>query len=78
MPTILRIGSYSFYFYANEGNEPPHIHIRSAGSEAKFWLDPIVLASSKGFPLHELNRLEKYVEKNKSLFEEKWNEFFNQ
>lgn len=36
------IEGYKFSFYSNEGNEPPHIHVKKAGSEAKFWLTPHV------------------------------------
>ena len=30
---------WRFFFYANEGNEPIHVHCRKAGAEAKYWLD---------------------------------------
>jgi hypothetical protein len=30
MPTVLRVNGYQFYFYAEEGNEPPHIHVAKA------------------------------------------------
>ena len=30
VPTVLRIGGYRFFFYANENNEPRHIHVQSA------------------------------------------------
>ncbi|WP_291603203.1 DUF4160 domain-containing protein [Bradyrhizobium sp.] len=30
MPTVLRWRSYRAFFYSNEGNEPPHVHVRSA------------------------------------------------
>lgn len=39
MPTILTIFGWRFFFYANERNEPIHIHCRKAGAEAKYWLD---------------------------------------
>lgn len=26
MPTVLRVAGYRFFF-SNEGNEPPHIHV---------------------------------------------------
>jgi len=48
MPTILRIGSLRFHFYFDEGNEPPHIHVRNAGNECRFWLDPVALARNRG------------------------------
>ena len=47
MPTVLRIGRFRFYFFSNEGEEPPHIHIKAAEDQAKFWLDPIVLATAR-------------------------------
>ena len=40
MPTILTIAGWRFFFYANEGNEPVHIHCRKGDAEAKYWLDP--------------------------------------
>lgn len=30
MPTVRRIGSARFFFYSNEGTEPPHIHVKEA------------------------------------------------
>ena len=39
MPTILMISGWRFFFYANERNEPIHIHCRKAEGEAKYWLD---------------------------------------
>ncbi len=39
MPTILLILGWRFFFYSNEGNEPPHIHCKKGDAEAKYWLD---------------------------------------
>ena len=38
MPTILLILGWRFFFYANEGNEPAHIHCKKGDGEAKYWL----------------------------------------
>ncbi len=40
MPTILYIRGWRLFFYANERNEPPHIHARKAEAECKYWLRP--------------------------------------
>jgi Domain of unknown function (DUF4160) len=45
MPTVLRIESYRFFFYAGDRDEPPHVHVESDDKIAKFWLDPIRLQS---------------------------------
>lgn len=53
MPTVRGIGSARFFFYSNEGTEPPHIHVEEAGAVAKFWLQPLSLASSSRFRAHD-------------------------
>jgi hypothetical protein len=64
MPTVMRIGPYRFHFYSREGNEPPHIHVERDDCEAKFWLQPVSLASNHGFSAAELNRVAELVEDN--------------
>ena len=76
MPTILQIRGYRFFFFSHEGNEPAHIHVEHAEQYAKFWLNPIQLAESEGFRSSEITELRRLVQENKSLFEEKWNEYF--
>ncbi|MCL4707818.1 DUF4160 domain-containing protein [bacterium] len=38
MPSILFIRGWRFFFYANERNEPPHIHARKGDADCKYWL----------------------------------------
>jgi hypothetical protein len=59
------------------GCEPPHIHVAHAGRYAKFWLDPVNLASNRGFRDHELTVIRKLVEANRELFLERWNAYFS-
>ena len=40
------VGPYRIYFYSHEPNEPPHVHVDRDDQSAKFWLDPVALASS--------------------------------
>jgi hypothetical protein len=74
MPTVLHVGRYRFYFFSNEGTKPPHIHIKAAEDQAKFWLDPIALASNYGFKAHELNEIERIVREHQVEFLEAWHE----
>jgi hypothetical protein len=76
VPTILRLGSARFFFYSNEAGEPPHIHVERAGATAKFWLDPVSLASSSRLSDHELRWLERQVEGHRERFLEAWREYF--
>ena len=48
MPEIFRLEGYVFFFYANEGNEHMHVHVRRGGGYAKFWLEPLELDYAKG------------------------------
>ncbi|MBC7965539.1 MAG: DUF4160 domain-containing protein [Fuerstia sp.] len=76
MPTVFRSGPFRFFFYAGDGGEPPHVHVERDDCEAKFWLDPVRLERSHGFPAKEINRLAELIEQHESELLEKWNEFF--
>jgi hypothetical protein len=76
MPTVLRVGRYRFFFFSNEGQESPHIHVAAGGDQAKFWLDPIDLASNYGFRAHELNEIEQIIEQHQNALMEAWNGYF--
>ncbi len=75
MPTILRIASYRFFFYSNEGKEPAHIHIEISGCECKFWLEPIKLAVNYGVKPNQLREIEKLIFTNKEFIIGKYNEY---
>jgi hypothetical protein len=77
MPTIDGIGPYKLFFYSAEGSESPHVHIRRDRAIAKFWLDPVRLARSRGFGDHELRTIHKTVEENRERILEAWNEHFS-
>jgi len=75
MPTVMKIGSFRFHFYSDEGNEPSHIHVETPDGECKYWLDPIRLARNKGVPPGMLRTIEKLVFENQTLLQEKYHEF---
>ncbi len=77
MPTILRSGPYRFFFYSNEGMEPPHIHIQRERSVAKFWLKPVSLASATRFAPQDIRDMRKLVETHKLKLLEAWDGYFN-
>ena len=62
MPTVLTLGSFRFHFYSDEGQEPAHIHVRTAAGECKFWLEPsIMLAGNRGVKPHQLRQIESLI-----------------
>ncbi|PSB17459.1 DUF4160 domain-containing protein [Phormidesmis priestleyi ULC007] len=76
MPTVLRVGSYRFYFYSHEPNEPPHAHIDRDNLTAKFWLEPVSLANNIGFSAKELRKVQAVVQENQKILLEAWNGYF--
>ena len=76
MPVVLRMGRFRFFFFSNEGQEPPHVHVRAAENEAKFWLDPIQVAVNYGFNGRELNQIKEFIEDYQDDLLEAWNDYF--
>ena len=73
---MLRIRGYRFFFFSLEDREPAHIHVAHAGRYAKFWLEPVSLASNRGFRSHELTAIRDLVLENRDFFLEMWNAYF--
>ena len=74
MPTVLRIGSFRFHFYSNEGEEAPHIHVRAPDGECKYWLMHVSLAHNRGIKPHDLRKIESLVFEHQALLLEKYYE----
>jgi hypothetical protein len=76
VPTILRWNGYRFYFYSNEGFEPPHVHIDRGSASAKVWLRPVAVARNIGYSGVELNEIVRKVRDETPVFLEAWNGYF--
>ena len=76
MPTIARIGPYRFFFFSNEGEEPPYVHVQRDAGVAKFWLDPVALSSAQRMGARELRRLHLIVSDRRDEFRNAWDDFF--
>ena len=81
MPTVLRIGPYRFYFYANEnqtgpGAEPPHIHVTDGNSEAIYTLSPVALRDNRGFSDRDARKIGLLVSTHAATLTDAWNRFF--
>jgi len=76
MPTVFRFGPYRFFFYSGDRDEPAHVHVERDDQTSKFWLDPVRLQRSGGFPRAELNQIQRLVEENRGLLMRSWDEYF--
>ena len=77
VPEVFRTEGYVVFFYANEGHEPIHVHVRRAGGHAKFWIEPVRLDYSEGLKVQELARAEELITERVDAIRRKWNEVIN-
>jgi hypothetical protein len=77
MPKVLRIDGYRFFFYSDERQEPPHVHVEKGDAVAKVWLQPVRLASAAGFNPGELKRTRELAFEYQVEFVERWNAHFD-
>lgn len=79
MPTILQISGWRFFFYANEGNEPIHVHCRRAEAEAKLWLDVdsfnLIEAHSYNLSPGEMRMVRKIIFQHFDYIVGEWDKF---
>ncbi len=78
MPAVLRVGRFRFFFFSNENDEPPHIHVRAGSDEAKYWLDPMELGKNYGFNGRELSQIEELIRFYHTDLLEAWHEHFHE
>ncbi|WP_457638954.1 DUF4160 domain-containing protein [Persephonella sp.] len=74
--SLYREKGYRFFFFSEERQEPPHIHVEKAGKVAKIWLNPVEISKNYGFTNKELSFILSIVKKHQKEFLEKWNEYF--
>lgn len=72
MPTVLRAGPYRFFFYAGDGDEPPHVHVERDDKIARSYQ----AAKSGRFPRAEIGRIQKLVSRCETELMEARNEYF--
>jgi len=79
MPTILLIRGWRFFFYANERDEPIHIHCRKAEKECKYWLDRRNFGLEEAFSYRmngkDKREVKKMIFDNFEYIESEWAKF---
>lgn len=79
MPVVFRDGGLRYFFFSNEGSprEPPHIHVKGSGKDAKIWLiSETAIAESYGFNSSELARIMRVVSERRDLILRAWHDYF--
>jgi hypothetical protein len=81
MPTVLVLLGWRLFFYANEGNEPIHIHCKSGDKECKFWIDVENFDIQEAFALNlsprDKRQIRKIIFEHFDYIVDQWQEFQN-
>lgn len=83
MPSILEFFGYRVFFWAQDNNEPIHVHIskgRPTVKATKIWLTKsggCLIANNNGrIPTNELNKLLEILTTNYGTIIDEWKTFF--
>jgi hypothetical protein len=70
---------WRLFFYANERNEPIHVHCRKGDAECKYWLDRDNFNLEEAFSFHlspkDSREIRKIIYEHFEYIEEQWDEF---
>lgn len=79
MPTIIRLKGWRIFFFANEGDEPIHVHCKKGNSNCKFWLFPEIYDIRAeylyGTTPTDVKEIRKIIYDNFDTIVEAWNSF---
>jgi hypothetical protein len=64
MPTILMILGWRIFFYANEGNEPIHVHCLKGEMECKYWLETESFEIVEAYSFNLSSKERRNIKKN--------------
>lgn len=83
MPNLFTVSGYKIYFWANENDEPIHVHIskgKPSPNSTKIWLTQkggcIVADNGSQIPKQELNQLTVFISAQFFLICSAWKQFF--
>ncbi len=79
MPTVLFINGWRFFFFADEGNEPVHIHVEKAEKSCKFFIDAekfdLNKKYSKNMNNSDLKQVKEIIFSNFNYIVDQWEKF---
>lgn len=79
MPNVLQVRGWRLFFFANEGNEPIHIHCNKAEIRCKFWIDVDDFNIRPEYALNaspkDLREIKKIIYEYFDAIVEAWNQF---
>ena len=75
MPTIYKNKDQRYYFHSSDGNEPPHVHVKSNTGTAKVWIQSGKISHSN-MNARENVEITRVINQNRESFLSAWIRFF--
>ena len=79
MPTIILILGWRVFFYANERDEPIHVHCQKGDKECKYWLEvknfDLVEAHRYNMNSNDTREIKKILFEHFEYIEVEWKKF---
>ncbi len=72
-PVVLRSGPYTVVIYTRD-HAPAHVHVKSAGKEARIALDPVEVMDNYGFKPGEIRAILKLIQAHQDELLTRWKE----
>jgi hypothetical protein len=76
VPSVLQVEGFRFFFFSDERQEPPHVHVEKGDGAAKLWLQPVQIAYTYKLTRPEIRRIRELTFQHQATFVERWNEHF--
>lgn len=76
MPTVLVVDGFRFFFWSNEGTEPPHIHVERGDAAGKWWLADLSMDYQEGFTPAHIRRIRALLQRHQQEFLDAWQAHF--
>ena len=79
MPSVMQMLGWRLYFFANERNEPIHVHCDKAEIRCKFWIDVDDFSIRTEYALNasprDLREIKKVIYEHFDVIVDAWNKF---
>jgi hypothetical protein len=79
MPTVLFKNGWRFFFFANEGDEPIHIHVMKAEKSCKYFLSEeqveLTLSTQRNMRNKDIKEVKEIIFENFNYIVESWKKF---
>ncbi len=72
MFTLLKVDGFKFYFWTQENFEPAHFHVSKGAASAKWFLDPLKEAWTKGMSQEDKARIAQLAQANGAIWLAEW------